>query len=61
MSNYRKLYCPVCTKGHILDEVKRPETVRAILYHPNDAANAIWFIKCHRCKNQIGMSLQMIE
>lgn len=61
MSDYRKLFCPVCKTGHILDEAKRPGSVRAILYHPDDAANAVWFIKCQRCKNQIGMSPQKIE
>lgn len=56
-----KRCCPVCAKGHLLDEADRPGTVHAILYKPEDAQSADWFLKCPVCKRQIGVSPDVID
>ena len=39
-----------------MDEREKEGAARAILYKPEDAENADWFLKCPNCKNQIGVS-----
>ncbi len=56
-----KLRCPLCGRGHLLDEAKRPGTVHAILHKPEEADRASWFLKCPACHNQIGVSPDIIE
>lgn len=51
-----RLYCPVCNSGHIMDEATGPNTTHAILYKPDESEGANWFLKCQKCKNQIGVS-----
>lgn len=58
-SRYRKLkkiYCPVCNSGHIMDESTGPTITHAILYKPDESEGANWFLKCPKCKSQIGVS-----
>ena len=54
--NRRERRCPVSKKGRIMDEREKEGAARAILYKPEDAENADWFLKCPNCKNQIGVS-----
>lgn len=51
-----KRSCPVCGRGHVLDESQKPGAFHAILYKPEDAQYADWFVKCPDCRNQIGVS-----
>lgn len=53
--NRRVRRCPVCGR-RIMDESEKEGAVHAILYKPEEAENASWFLKCPNCKNQIGVS-----
>ena len=55
---YRKLYCPVCRTGHLLDERILPGMANLRLYPPEELEKAAWILKCPRCKNQIGLALR---
>lgn len=56
--NPRPAYCPVCTKGRIIDLAPGLDSSRVVLHQPQDSEGALFFCKCSRCKNQIGVSLK---
>lgn len=54
----KEKHCPVCHKGHIVDEVVHPGVIHIVLHTPEDSDKAFWFLKCPICKSQIGASPQ---
>lgn len=56
--NLRDIRCPVCLNGKILIEKNTLHDSKLQIYSPNDAENAEWFVKCPKCKNQIGLGFK---
>jgi len=54
----RVLHCPVCKRGHVMNEVVNPGGPHITLYTPEESQDAAGFLKCPKCGSQIGMSVE---
>ena len=52
----KRIMCPLCYKGRVIDAAKHTDLSRLKLYAPLHAHKAEWFSKCPKCRQQIGMS-----
>lgn len=50
--------CPVCLTGRIIDAFKKTDKDKIIIYNPKEMDRAEWFVKCPKCKNQIGIGFR---
>lgn len=48
-------YCPVCSRGRVVDVSVGDIEIR--LLKPGQDEQAVLFVKCPKCKNQIGIGL----
>ena len=52
------VYCPLCSKGRIIDAATTANLSCITLYSPLQADLADWFSKCPKCGEQIGLSFK---
>lgn len=50
--------CPLCLTGRIIDASEKTDKKKIITYKPDEANKAEWFVKCPKCKNQIGLGFK---
>lgn len=53
----KKMFCPVCNRGRILDVSLRHQGGKIKVHKPEEADRADYFLKCGLCKSQIGISI----
>jgi len=51
----RSVKCPVCLTGKILIEKNTLHNTKLQVYSTENLDKAEWFVKCPKCKNQIGL------
>lgn len=54
----RSVKCPVCLTGKILIEKNILHNTKLHVYLPENSNKAEFFVKCNKCKNQIGFSFE---
>jgi len=56
LHNRRPCYCPVCGRGRVADVPQHSsENPEICLLKPEQYERASLFVKCPKCKNQIGI------
>lgn len=51
-------YCPVCARGRVVDvPMLADRNTEICLLKPGQDEQAVLFVKCPKCKNQIGVGL----
>jgi len=54
----RNILCPVCIRGKLLHVVAKMDLIGVNTYPPSQSLRAELFVKCPKCKNQIGISIK---
>lgn len=55
----KQIHCPLCHQGRVVDVAAGTDLSRVRLFGPLEAEHAQLFLKCPKCGNQIGISLDI--
>ena len=56
----RVVRCPLCLKGRLIDLAVTADPSKLTLYGPQQSNQAQMFLKCHKCGQQIGLSIRAL-
>ena len=54
----RVIRCPVCVEGRVLNASVSIHPSHIQIYPPEEIQEDMLFIKCPRCKNQVGFTIK---
>ena len=57
MSKLKSILCPLCNRGKIMIEDENTDNDLLQVVIPTGKRKAMWYIKCPKCKNQVGFSI----